>query len=183
MFVSTEHEALSPVERNNRLPRRRARCLLRTIAGPALLGLLALCPSAFGQTNVLSVTPPVALKAKAGSTVEAKLSFKLREGYHVNSNTPSDEYLIPLRLTWNPGPLQAAQVLYPKPQMEKYSFSEKPLSVFSGEFQVTTRFKVAASASPGSTVITGKIRYQACNDRMCLAPKNLEVAMPVDVIK
>ncbi len=39
------------------------------------------------------------VKAKPGSTVEAKVSLQLRQGYHVNSNTPSDDYLIPLKLT------------------------------------------------------------------------------------
>ena len=146
--------------------------------------LLAGCSLSFGQNNnVLGVAPSAPLQAKVGATVEAKLPLELRAGYHLNSNTPSDAYLIPLKLTWNPGPIDAAGVIYPKPQMEKYSFSDKPLSVFSGNFELVTRFKVPANAIVGPTAITGKLRYQACNDTMCLAPKTIDVRLQVDIVK
>ena len=109
--------------------------------------------------------------------------MELRSGYHCNSNTPSDDYLIPLKLTWTPGTLEVGEVVYPKPQMEKYSFSEKPLSVYTGSFEIVTRFKVPAGAPFGDTVIPAKLRYQACTDRMCLPPKTVEVSLPVNVVK
>jgi hypothetical protein len=135
------------------------------------------------DTNVLSVTPPVGLVLKAGGTSEVKLKLALRAGYHVNSNTPSDKYLIPLKLTWNPGPAQAEEVVFPKPEMEKVAFPPNLLSVFTGQFELVTRFKVPANAAPGPSALIGKLRYQACNDRMCLAPKNLDVAMQVDIVR
>jgi thiol:disulfide interchange protein DsbD len=115
--------------------------------------------------------------------VEAKITAQLRTGYHCNSNTPSDEYLIPLKLTWASAPLTVAGVVYPKPQMEKYTFSDKPLSVYTGDFDIVTRFKVPESAPPGLAVISAKLRYQACTDRMCLPPKTVDVSLPVDVTK
>ncbi|HLH42650.1 MAG TPA: protein-disulfide reductase DsbD domain-containing protein [Bryobacteraceae bacterium] len=133
---------------------------------------------------VLSVagTPP-SLQAKIGATVEAKLPLQLRPGYHVQSNTPTDKYLIPLRLTWNPGPLEALGVTYPKPKMEKYAFSEMPQSVFSGNFELTTKFRVPEAAIAGPSAITGKLRYQACNDAMCLPPRTMDVKLPVDIVR
>jgi len=41
----------------------------------------------------------------------------LQPGFHVNSNMPGDDYLIPIKLTWNKDPLEAGQVTYPKPQL------------------------------------------------------------------
>lgn len=107
----------------------------------------------------------------------------MREGYHCNSNKPSDEYLIPLKLTWNPGALESPEVSYPQPRMEKYAFSDKPLSVYTGSFELVTKAKVSASAMPGQVIATGKLRYQACTDRMCLTPKTIEVSVPIDLIK
>jgi len=112
-----------------------------------------------------------------------KLPLEVRTGYHCNSNKPLDDYLIPLKLTWAAGPLESPEVTYPVPQMEKYSFSPTPLSVYTGNFELITKFKVAASAAPGQTVITGKLKYQACNDRMCLTPKTIDVSIPIDIIK
>ncbi len=138
----------------------------------------------FAQSNnVLTIAPPEPVKAKAGAPVQLKVALSLREGYHCNSNKPSDEYLIPLKLTWAAGPLEAPEVVYPAPQMEKYSFSDKPLSVYTGNFELVTKFKVAASATPGQAMVSGKLRYQSCTDRMCLPPKTLDVTVPVDIIK
>jgi thiol:disulfide interchange protein DsbD len=136
----------------------------------------------FAQTNVLSVASDK-VTAKMGGTAQAKLTLQLRPGYHVNSNMPADAYLIPLKLTWNAGPLEGGEVLYPKPQMEKTGFSEQPLSVYSGDFDILTKFKVASTARIGPTALTGKLRYQACNDRMCLAPKTVDVTLQIDVVK
>jgi hypothetical protein len=121
--------------------------------------------------------------AKAGAAVEVKLSLELRTGYHCNSNKPSDDYLIPLKLTWAPGPLEAPEVIYPAPQMEKYTFSETPLSVYTGNFDLVTKFKVSASAAPGQVMATAKLRYQSCTDRMCLPPKTIDVTVPIDIVK
>ena len=135
------------------------------------------------NNNVLTVAPPEKVTAKIGSMVQVKVSLEVRTGYHCNSNKPSDEYLIPLKLTWAPGPLESPEVTYPTPQMEKYSFSPTPLSVYTGNFDLMTKFKVSPSATPGQAIITAKLRYQACNDRMCLQPKTVDVSVPIDIIK
>ena len=146
--------------------------------------LLSFTALALGQgINALTVAPAAPVRAKVGATVDAKLQLDVLNGYHVQSNTPSDPYLIALKLTWNPGTLDSTGVSYPKPQMEKYSFSDKPLSVFSGNFEVATKFKVPANAIPGPTAVTGKLRYQACNDSMCLPPKTIDVKLQVDIVR
>jgi thiol:disulfide interchange protein DsbD len=147
-------------------------------------GVLLLASTlALAQTNVLNYTPPKTVTAKPGGTAEVALTLKLDSGFHVNSNTPSNPYLIPLRLTWNPGPLETVEVIFPAPRTEKFGFSETPLSVFTGDFEILTRFKVAAAAALGSGTLTGKLRYQACNDRTCLTPKTIEVTLPIDIAK
>ena len=119
--------------------------------------------------------------ARAGATVEVKVPIQLREGYHVNSDKPPDPYLIPLRLTWEPGPFFAFEVVYPQPSLQKVDFFAGLLPVFSGRFELITRFKVAASVQPGLVNLPGKLRYQACNDRMCLPPKTIDLTLPVSV--
>jgi hypothetical protein len=143
--------------------------------------LVVLCATVHAQQNVLTYAPPKTVTAKAGGAAEVALSLKLDAGYHVNSNTPSDPYLIPLRLTWNAGPLETVEIVFPTPRTEKFGFSQTPLSVFTGEFDIVTRFKVAKSANIGSGVLLGKLRYQACNDRMCLTPKTIEVSLPIEI--
>ena len=108
--------------------------------------------------------------------VPADFKLQLRTGYHVNSNAPNDEFLIPLRFTWTNGAAEAGEVMFPKPQQEKYEFSEKPVSVFSGEFKAQTKFKLVSTGT-----MIGKLRYQACSDKVCLPPRTVEVKLPVEV--
>src|SRR5258708_23967179 len=108
----------------------------------AMAAALLFLPSLLPQDSLLTVEPPAAAPAKRGSTAQAKVKVLLKTGYHANSNTPTDDYLIPMKLTWTPGPLESPVVAYPKPQMEKYEFSDKPISVYTGSFDLSTTFKL-----------------------------------------
>jgi thiol:disulfide interchange protein DsbD len=127
------------------------------------------------------VHPPVGVVVKKGATVDVKLTLMLNEGFHLNSHTPTEDYLIPLTLKWE-GPLEAVDVVYPKPRMEKYSFDDKPLSVLTGQFPLTTKFKAPATAVPGPVTLNGKVHYQACNSNSCFPPKTVPVTLTVQVL-
>jgi hypothetical protein len=106
---------------------------------------------------------------------------QVKNGFHVNSTTPDDEYLIPLRLTFNQGPLQVADITFPKPKMQTFQFATKPMSVYEGDIRTTAKLKIPANAPAGVQTLIGKLRYQACNDRMCLPPRTLEIKVPVEI--
>lgn len=147
------------------------------------ISLLAavLAPAAAAQTpQILTIREPEKTAVPRQGEVRIVLKAAVRPGYHTNSDKPSEDYLIPLRLTWDPqAPLQTVEILYPKPKMEKFEFTEKPISVLDGEFEIVTRFRRAPNAMPGPAFLTGKLRYQACNDRMCFPPKTLEIKVPL----
>ena len=133
------------------------------------------------QAPTLAVAPIPTVRTQKGAVAVVTLKASLPQGYHANSNTPSDAYLIPLSLKWTSGPLEVSDVTYPKATLEKYSFSDKPLSVVTGEFALTTKFKVPANATLGAAAQSGTLRFQACNDRMCFAPKTVPVSVAVDI--
>ena len=147
------------------------------------IAALACQPVLLGQSSsVLTATAPQKTVAKRNRTVEVKIAVQLRDGYHVNSNSPNDEYLIPLRLHWDEtGPLKAVEVIYPTPELRKYGFSSKPLSVFTGDFSILTRFKAAADAPLGPGALVGRLRYQACDEESCLSPRTIEVRLPFEI--
>ncbi|MGH9584151.1 MAG: protein-disulfide reductase DsbD domain-containing protein [Bryobacteraceae bacterium] len=129
------------------------------------------------QQNRLAVSPPHRVAVKHGTEVTAALRVEVQPGFHVNSDKPKDEFLIPLKLTWTSGPLQAESVSYPKP--EDIKVGNEVLSVFTGEFNLKTQFKAPANTAPGAATMKGKLRYQACNNRMCFRPVTLDVRLPV----
>ena len=129
----------------------------------------------------LKIAPLPTVKVKKGGEAVVSVHATLPAGYHANSNTPSEDYLIPMTLKWADSPLGAGTVTFPKPSQENYSFSKKPLSVFSGDFEITTKFKVPATAPNGPLGVAGSLRYQACNERMCFAPRTVKVNLTVSV--
>ncbi len=131
--------------------------------------------------HVVAVQPPPDVTVKRGATVEVPLKLAIRAGYHINSHTPSEEYLIPTNLNWEPGSIKPQAVEYPKGEPLRSEFAEKPLSVYSGTVTLKSKFTVSADAPEGRGMVAGKVRYQACNERMCLPPRTLEVTVPVRV--
>lgn len=148
-----------------------------------MLGTCLCLPSLWAQgKQYLTAAAPQKLVARRGASTEARIAVSVQPGFHVNSNTPSDDYLIPLSLKWESGgALDPGAVVFPKPQLEKYEFSDKPLSVFTGDFGLIAKFKVPAHASQGPGILLGKLRYQACNNNSCFPPKTVEVRLSFDV--
>lgn len=105
------------------------------------------------------------------------LKLEVPPGLHVNSDKPKDEFIIPLRLTWSDGLLLTKSVTYPKP--EEIKVGTQDLTVFTGNFTIQTQFEVPTRATSGSGTLTGKLRYQACNNQMCFRPVTADVHVPV----
>jgi len=118
------------------------------------------------------------VSGKRNASVEARIPVSVQTGFHVNGDKPSEEYLIPLKLTWTAsGALQPGAIIYPKATQEKYEFAEKPLLVLTGSFDIVASFKIAGNASAGPGSAAGKLRYQACNNRACFPPKTVDVTV------
>src|SRR5947199_6150076 len=119
-------------------------CLPRLVAASVLqtLWLPSLCAQS-SAAGYLSVGETAKVAGSRNAAVQAKIPLSVKPGYHVNSNTPSEEYLIPLKLTWTAtGALEGGTVTYPKPLQEKFDFSEgKPISVYMGNFELVANFK------------------------------------------
>ena len=153
----------------------------------ALLPLsLLIATAALAQNSgYLTIGEPAKVVGKRNAAVQAKIPVQVKEGYHVNSNKPTSEYLIPLKLTWtSTGALEGGEIVYPKPLLEKFEFSDKPdvpLSVFMGKFDLTAKFKVGANAPAGPGVASGKLRYQACSNKACYPPKTVDVEVSYQV--
>lgn len=132
------------------------------------------------QSPVLSVTPSLSRQGVApGDKFELLLQLKIREPYHINSNPASEEYLIPVSVTVDDDSVaNDGAVIYPKAELKKFGFSEKLLAVYEGEVLVRVPLKVRhRGGDRGSQRISGKVRYQACNDKSCLIPQNVPFAI------
>jgi len=119
--------------------------------------------------------PPPPVSAEPGEEFDLPVTVRIRDGYHINSHQPLEEYLIPTRLTWEADGFEVLGVEFPQAELVQYEFSDGPLSVFSGEIAVTTKLRAPKTLGDKPVTLTGKLRYQACNEKACLAPTSVDV--------
>jgi Disulphide bond corrector protein DsbC len=118
-----------------------------------------------------------------GKPFEVAVVAEIARGFHMNSNHPSDAYLIPTTLTPQlPAGFKLLDTIYPDGHAQKFSFSpDKPLDVYSGSVTIKLRIVAEESAAIGTMGIPMTLRYQACNDSTCLPPAKLPVEAKVVV--
>ena len=108
----------------------------------------------------------------AGSTTRVALTVKLPAGLHVQSDAPRDPSLIPTVLTVQPPPgVSVRHLIYPEATDFEQAGQPQPLAVFEHEFVTGAELAIAKDAAPGELVIPGRLRYQACDDKLCFAPQ------------
>ena len=185
----------TPFQRRDRRGKWFKRCGLGVLGGKkvflvaALTTALALMATAQDEFNPkppeMFVAPVERVAVAPGTAVNVLLKFRLSEGYHINSNVPRSELLIPTVLTLQaPSPAVSIRITYPKGEDVAFEFepSEK-LNVYAGEFVITARVRAARAAKPGDHAVRGTLKYQACNDRACFPPKSLPVEFQLSVEK
>ena len=74
---------------------------LKNFSVSAALCALTVVGAQAQAPGVLSISGAAKLSVPRGGDVTQSLKLQLQPGYHVNSNTPNEEYLIPIRLTWD----------------------------------------------------------------------------------
>jgi len=119
-----------------------------------------------------------------GKPSVVELRFKVKEGFHVNSNQPKSELLIPTILKLDlPTDLAAGGITYPPGKDVSFPFdpSEK-LNVYSEDFTIKTKLAAAKTAATGNFTVHGQLNYQACSDNACFPPKNIPVQFDVHVV-
>jgi thiol:disulfide interchange protein DsbD len=122
------------------------------------------------------------VEVRAGGTAEASLSITIRPGWHINANPPSPDYMVATTLA-----IPAAEGLspgtpqYPAPKALKVGFEESPLLVYGDQVVIRLPLTAGPAAGNGPHRLAGKLRFQACNDQVCLPPASVPVELAVVV--
>ena len=151
-----------------------------------MIALLLATTAGHAQVRNLNadVTPLVGSDGvPAGGTVRTALQIRLADGLHANSNKPRDPLLIPMVLTVEPpAGVSVVEIVYPPPTDLKQEFAEQPLSVFEREFAIGVRLNVAREVALGNIEIPARLRYQACDEKMCYKPVTVETGWTFRVV-
>jgi len=118
----------------------------------------------------------------AGTDVRLALQVVLPDGLHVQSNRPRDPLLIATELMIDPpAGVSVSEIVFPTPVDLKQEGADQPLAVFEQRFSIGVRVALAPDAA-GERVVPARLRYQACNDKMCFAPSTVTTQWTLRVV-
>ena len=125
-----------------------------------------------GESGVPTTAEHVRVSAAVqtnGGEVRVVVMVTVDEGYHINANPASFDYLIPTAVRFER--LTPSKMSYPKPVRFQTAFATDGLDVYEGTVRLDAQF--GGGALPVSGPIHGVVRAQACDARICLPPAEL----------
>ena len=174
------------ISASNYLCRRAMRFPQKLATNLLLLTCLAVAQDIPGKKiPSVSMSPPPLITITRGKSGTVDVHFRVDAGFHINSNTPKSEFLIPtvLKLT-APTDIVVGKVIYPPGEQMSFPFApEEKLSVYSGVFILGVVVRPLASVVPGKYAFHGQLKYQACDKAACYPPKQLPVDFQVKIAK
>src|ERR1700679_467557 len=113
--------------------------------------LLTLAASAQSKVPAVVIAPVPLVTAPRAAQTMVNLDFRVGSGFHINSNTPKSEYLIPTALKMDlPTDIVLRKIEYPAGADLTFPFSpDETLSVYSGDFTVSVAVHPLKSVVPG----------------------------------
>jgi len=119
------------------------------------------------SVRALAPAEPLAPGKPANLTVELTIASP----YHINSDRPLEDFLIPTTLEFEPHPrITFGKPVFPAAPEIKLPFSETPMSVYEGIVRISVEIVPAADLAAETVSIKGRVRYQACDNFACLPP-------------
>ncbi|HEY2091832.1 MAG TPA: cytochrome c biogenesis protein CcdA [Thermoanaerobaculia bacterium] len=136
--------------------------------------LLSLFATAlFAQLDDQVVPPDIKLSGavtkRAADQVEGVATVAIPAPWHINSAKPLDSFAISTVLSFDPATAELIDAKYPAHELKAFSFSgNQQIAVYEGTIRIPFTAKVK-----GDT-IKATLRYQSCNDKVCLPPKTVD---------
>jgi hypothetical protein len=153
--------------------------------------LLFLVGGAWGQDDpgpqgpAVKMAPAPVVTVTQGKPATVPLLFRVASGYHINSNHPKSEFLIPTVLKVEATTdIVIGKTTYPEGQDMSFAFApDEKLNVYTGDFNVDVLVRPLHSVQAGKYVVRGTLKYQACDKQACYPPKQLPVSFDVKIAR
>ena len=129
--------------------------------------------------------PKSARTLRPGQVYKANLTAAIEPGWHLYSLVPAENGPIATRI-WLPDrqPFTlSGDITTPEPQRIQDPNFGIEVGFYEGSPQFVLPVRVASGERDGPQTLQVSVRFQACNDRMCLPPRTVKVETPVEIKK
>jgi thiol:disulfide interchange protein len=139
-------------------------------------------------TSMFGVQDPVkwtltfdAKSTPPGSKILGHLTAKMEAGWHLYSlTTPRPPIATTVALADNPA-VAGVKIYQPKPLVKLDPSFNVNTETFGEEVTFLLEIELKKDAPPGDAEFTANVRYQCCNDNLCLPPKKKIAAATVKI--
>jgi len=145
-----------------------------------LFTFLILAAGGLIDANAQTVSGSIGTVKRGGST-RGTIVMSIPGGLHVNSSRPNSEYAIPTVVRVTAVGAKVGGVSYPRGRNRKFGFSESSINVYEGRAAVGFNLTVPANFKGNVLRVRAVVRYQACTDEVCYAPKSKEITLTAKV--
>ena len=116
------------------------------------------------------------------STLHLSARVEIEDHWHVNSFTPTYDFLIPTQLTLEaPEGSSEVHYIYPSHSLQRFSFADEPIAVYDGVFHILAELELPPDWAEDQVELHGELQYQACDDSQCLPPVRKAVSLSIDL--
>lgn len=121
-------------------------------------------------------------KLTPGTTFRIAVVVNVEHPWHINAN-PATAGLITTTLSIQTNDTASITGIdYPKGKEIKVSWSPEPVSLYTGRVVIFADGIVSESAVTGPLKIEARLRYQACDDKVCRPPKTIPLVIATEVV-
>lgn len=129
-----------------------------------------------GETGPRQAAAHGALQVSVSRLVDrnsARVRLHVQPGWHVNSVTPKQDFLLPTRVRVDG--IESKAVSFPAAIERKLGFHDEPLSLYEGTVNITVKLPAGRAAQMARRIT---LNLQACSDRVCLDPQLVRLLLP-----
>jgi uncharacterized protein len=116
------------------------------------------------------------LLVSISTVLSISLSIHIAEGWHINSNKPFQDYLIPLQIKTSEQNKvqQLGKLVFPEPIFKNLLFEDMKLSLYESNLQIGIDVeRVMAFESFDERRLDIYLTLQACNTEICLLAEEM----------
>lgn len=118
----------------------------------------------------------------AGKRCRIALILKIDKGWHINSNLRKPKFVIPTSVTLKTKQgSKLVNMQYPKGKKLVVEGFDEPSIVYENEVRFYGEIEIPAKAAGKMEELEIKVRYQACNEKNCLAPKTVKMKAKIRI--
>jgi hypothetical protein len=117
-----------------------------------------------------------------GQAFQVTVTINVDPEWHIYANPASLPEYVPTTLkVVGDLPLEDVKIIYPRASQFRTEGIAETIDVYSGKIAIKLSATLGATAKAGNAELKLALRYQACNDHQCLAPKTVNLIVPIVV--